>query len=145
MISLRPGRLPRLSGRVWLLLTVRAPRRQPRAALFEGGGRSSRRAVRPRRTRGFLAVHKAAPCPEGHRAGHLEPVSARDGGNMNEHQALRISGTDPAPVAPFTMGETPGATAPQKEYRSGVFAKSRRDAGGGWGLVLIDLVEPPRS
>jgi hypothetical protein len=64
---------------------------------------------------------------------------------MNEHQALRISGTDPAPVAPFTMGETPGATAPQKEYRSGVFAKSRRDAGGGWGLVLIDLVEPPRS
>jgi FHA domain/Bacterial regulatory protein, Fis family len=63
---------------------------------------------------------------------------------MNEHQALRVSGTDPAPVAPFNMGETPGAAAPQKEYRSGVFAKSRREAGGGWGLVLIDLVEPPR-
>src|SRR6185312_1758410 len=91
--------------------------------------------------------HLGRHAPMGHRAGHVEPVSARDGGNMNEHQALRISGTDPAPVAPFTMGETPvaGAGAPQKEYRSGVFAKSRRDAGGGWGLVLIDLVEPPRS
>lgn len=59
------------------------------------------------------------------------------GGNMNEHQALRISGTDPAPVAPFTQG--------QKEYRSGVFAKARRDASGGWGLVLVDLVEAPRA
>jgi hypothetical protein len=56
---------------------------------------------------------------------------------MNEHQALRISGTDPAPVAPFTQG--------QKEYRSGVFAKARRDASGGWGLVLVDLVEAPRA
>jgi hypothetical protein len=72
---------------------------------------------------------------------------------MNEHQALRISGTDPAPVAPFTMGEAskppeppkPGSEGQQKEYRSGVFAKSRRDASGGWGLVLIDLLGPPRS
>lgn len=53
---------------------------------------------------------------------------------MNEHQALRI---DQAPVAPFTQ--------PQKEYRSGVFAKARRDASGGWGLVLIDLLEPPST
>ena len=59
------------------------------------------------------------------------------GGNMNEHQALRISGTDPAPVAPFTQG--------QKEYRSGVFAKARRDASGGWGLVLVDLIDSPRT
>src|ERR1700749_1163966 len=56
---------------------------------------------------------------------------------MNEHQALRISGTDPAPVAPFTQG--------QKEYRSGVFAKARRDPGGGWGLVMVDRAEPPRA
>jgi hypothetical protein len=55
---------------------------------------------------------------------------------MNEQQALRISGTDPAPVAPFTHT--------QKEYRSGVFAKARRDGSGGWGLVLVDLLEPPR-
>ena len=69
---------------------------------------------------------------------------------MNEHQALRISGTDPAPVAPFSTGPEAGQSpAPgaggQKEFRSGVFAKSRRDAAPGWGLVLIDLVEPPRS
>ncbi|MFT3773163.1 MAG: FHA domain-containing protein [Minicystis sp.] len=56
---------------------------------------------------------------------------------MNEHQALRISSSDPAPVAPFTQG--------QKEYRSGVFAKARRDGSGGWGLVLVDLAEPPRT
>lgn len=56
---------------------------------------------------------------------------------MSEHQALRISGSETAPVAPFTHGE--------KEYRSGVFAKARRDASGGWGLVLVDLVEPPRT
>ncbi len=66
---------------------------------------------------------------------------------MNEHQALRISGTDPAPVAPFSTGSD-ATSAPSagmhKEYRSGVFAKGRRDGGGGWGLVLIDLVEPPR-
>ena len=79
---------------------------------------------------------------------------------MNEHQALRISANDPAPVAPFTTGPqagpspvmtqggqgVPGAQhTGQKEYRSGVFAKARRDASGGWGLVLVDLVEPPRS
>src|SRR4051812_27532374 len=58
---------------------------------------------------------------------------------MNEHQALRISGNDPAPVAPFTQGQN------QKEYRSGVFAKARRDGSGGWGLVLVDLAEPPRT
>lgn len=56
---------------------------------------------------------------------------------MNEHQALRISGSDAAPVAPFTQG--------QKEYRSGVFAKSRRDGSGGWGLVLVDLAQEPRT
>jgi hypothetical protein len=56
---------------------------------------------------------------------------------MSEHQALRISGSDPAPVAPFTQG--------QKEYRSGVFAKARRDASGGWGLVLVDLLESART
>jgi hypothetical protein len=87
---------------------------------------------------------------------------------MNEHQALRISGSDPAPVAPFTTGPQvgpspsptlaavheggftpqPPGTIGQKEYRSGVFATrpgARRDASGGWGLVLVDLVEPPRS
>src|ERR1700753_4241601 len=69
---------------------------------------------------------------------------------MNEHQALRISGTEPAPVAPFTSGPqavptaSPAMPGAQKEYRSGVFAKGRRDASGGWGLVLVDLVEPPR-
>jgi hypothetical protein len=56
---------------------------------------------------------------------------------MNEHQALRISDSDAAPVAPFTQG--------QKEYRSGVFAKAKRDGSGGWGLVLVDLLEAPRS
>ncbi len=92
-----------------------------------------------------------AACP-----GRLEPASARDGGNMNEHQALRISGTDPAPVAPFTMGETPEPPAqaviarPEtgqgaQGTRSGVFAVPPEDAGRGWGLVLIDLVDPPRS
>jgi hypothetical protein len=82
---------------------------------------------------------------------------------MNEHQALRISGSDtgleggfaPKPVAPFSSVSTErdAPAAPQlagigqggqKEYRSGVFAKSRRDGSGGWGLVLVDLVEPPR-
>jgi hypothetical protein len=65
---------------------------------------------------------------------------------MNEHQALRINVNDPAPVAPFATGPqaTPGP-AEHKEYRSGVFAKARRDASGGWGLVLIDLLEPPRT
>lgn len=59
---------------------------------------------------------------------------------MNEHQALRISGTDSS--APRAHNQnTPQAST---EYRSGVFAKARRDASGGWGLVLIDLVEAPR-
>jgi hypothetical protein len=73
---------------------------------------------------------------------------------MNEHHALRIGGTDPAPVAPFTTSPGP-APAPlydtksglsgSKELRSGIFAKARRDGSGGWGLVLIDLLEPSRS
>ena len=50
-----------------------------------------------------------------------------------------------APEAGQGPGHAPGVGQQQKEYRSGVFAKSRRDASGGWGLVLIDLVEPPRS
>lgn len=33
----------------------------------------------------------------------------------------------------------------QREYRSGVHAKARRDASGGWGLVLVDLAAPPRT
>jgi hypothetical protein len=77
---------------------------------------------------------------------------------MNEHQALRMNVNDPAPVAPFATGpaatsgpggghpHTPGpGAAEHKEYRSGVFAKARRDASGGWGLVLIDLTQPPRT
>lgn len=56
---------------------------------------------------------------------------------MNEHQASRISDSDAAPVAPVTEG--------QKEFRSGVFARARRDAGGGWGLVMVDLVDSPRA
>lgn len=60
---------------------------------------------------------------------------------MNEHQALRISGTES--TAPRAHNQTtPQAST---EYRSGVFAKARRDGSGGWGLVLIDLVEAPRS
>jgi Bacterial regulatory protein, Fis family/FHA domain len=55
---------------------------------------------------------------------------------MNEQQAFRISGNESS--APLAQ------PLPQKEYRSGVFAKARRDGGGGWGLVLIDLNEPPR-
>ena len=73
---------------------------------------------------------------------------------MNDHQALRIGGTDPAPVAPFTSSPGP-APAPlydggkpglsgAKELRSGIFAKARRDGSGGWGLVLVDLTEPAR-
>jgi len=54
---------------------------------------------------------------------------------MNEHQAFRISETE----------STSSLTQNQKEYRSGVFAKARRDAGGGWGLVLIDLIKPHRT
>jgi pSer/pThr/pTyr-binding forkhead associated (FHA) protein len=45
---------------------------------------------------------------------------------MNEQQALRVN----------TVETTSQATQAQKEYRSGVFAKGRRD-GSGWGLVLI--------
>jgi len=80
---------------------------------------------------------------------------------MNEHQALRISGNE-SPLttgAPVMTGSPVGApvgvpsprahtqATPQAspEYRSGVFAKARRDASGGWGLVLVDLMEAPRS
>ncbi len=56
---------------------------------------------------------------------------------MGEHQAARVSGSNAATGAPL---------APQqKEFRSGVFAKAKRDAGGGWGFVLIDLVDGPRA
>jgi hypothetical protein len=70
---------------------------------------------------------------------------------MNEHQALRISANE----SPLTTGSPVGVPSPRShnpatpqaspEYRSGVFAKARRDASGGWGLVLVDLVEAPRS
>jgi hypothetical protein len=52
---------------------------------------------------------------------------------MNEQQALRVSASDPA--------SNPGLSTAN---RSGVFAKGRRDAGGGWGLVLVDLEAPTR-
>jgi hypothetical protein len=48
------------------------------------------------------------------------------GGIMNEQQALSVN----------TVETTSQSTQAQKEYRSGVFAKGRRD-GSGWGLVLI--------
>src|ERR1700733_9156418 len=67
---------------------------------------------------------------------------------MNEHQALRMNVNDPAPVAPFAAGPAAApvsGAADHKEYRSGVFAKARRDASGGWGLVLIDLIDQPRT
>jgi len=48
-------------------------------------------------------------------------------------------GTESAQSQTKSQTETPGA-----EYRSGVFAKSRSD-GGGWGLVLVDLMAPPRA
>jgi hypothetical protein len=50
---------------------------------------------------------------------------------MSEQQALRVNGPEAA-----TFASTPN----EKEYRSGVFAKARRD-GSGWGLVLADLGE----
>ena len=55
---------------------------------------------------------------------------------MNEMQAIVGAGTGASP-------STTTPSQPQKAYRSGVHAKSRRD-GGGWGLVLLDLVEAPR-
>lgn len=54
---------------------------------------------------------------------------------MNEQQALKINGTGPSAATP---------AAPQQGYRSGIFAKARRD-GSGWGLVLVDLHEPART
>lgn len=57
---------------------------------------------------------------------------------MSEHQAFRISGSETAPASAFTP-------ASQKEYRSGVYAKGRRDGSGGWGLVLVDLSEQPEA
>jgi len=48
---------------------------------------------------------------------------------MNEQQALRIHGSG-------SNAEASPLAQPQKEHRSGVFAKGRRD-GSGWGLVLI--------
>ncbi|MBK9263867.1 MAG: FHA domain-containing protein [Polyangiaceae bacterium] len=47
---------------------------------------------------------------------------------MNEQQALRVHNTD-------TNVEASHFTQTQKEVRSGIFAKGRRD-GSGWGLVL---------
>lgn len=49
---------------------------------------------------------------------------------MSEQQALRTNGAEAAAAS--------YATPTDKEYRSGVFAKARRD-GSGWGLVLADL------
>jgi hypothetical protein len=54
------------------------------------------------------------------------------GGRMSDHQAMRIQTTD-----------TTDKAQPAGKERSGVFAKSRGDAGG-WGLVLVDLAAPPR-
>jgi FHA domain/Bacterial regulatory protein, Fis family len=59
---------------------------------------------------------------------------------MNEHQAFRITGTDGS--ASRANGHGQVATQSPTEYRSGVFAKSRRDASGGWGLVTINLGTP---
>jgi hypothetical protein len=50
-------------------------------------------------------------------------------------QALSTNGTNTA--------SSQGAESTQ-EYRSGVFAKARKD-GGGWGLVLVDLAEPSKT
>jgi hypothetical protein len=49
---------------------------------------------------------------------------------MSEQQALRAGGAEAASPS--------HATSADKEYRSGVFAKARRD-GSGWGLVLADV------
>jgi hypothetical protein len=57
---------------------------------------------------------------------------------MNELQAIVSAGVGASPSTP-----APARNEPQKGYRSGVHAKSRRD-GGGWGLVLLDLVEGAR-
>ena len=59
---------------------------------------------------------------------------------MNEQQALRINGAE-STAGSSVLGQQKDG---QKEYRSGVFAKGRREAAG-WGLVLIDLVAPPRT
>jgi hypothetical protein len=52
------------------------------------------------------------------------------GGIMNEQQALRVNSAVANTEASYTQSQN------QKEYRSGVFAKGRRD-GSGWGLVLV--------
>jgi hypothetical protein len=55
---------------------------------------------------------------------------------MNEQQtALRINGAD---TTTSTVKEV------SKEYRSGIFAKGRREAGG-WGLILVDVASPPQT
>lgn len=48
---------------------------------------------------------------------------------MNEQQALRVNSAE-------TSADTSSFTQTQKEHRSGIFAKGRRD-GSGWGLVLV--------
>jgi hypothetical protein len=50
--------------------------------------------------------------------------------------------SDQATANQKTANADPDST---KELRSGVHAKARRDAGGGWGLVLVDLTTSPRT
>ena len=63
---------------------------------------------------------------------------------MSEQHAFRINGTHgvPAPLTQPKQGNTTKAQDAEvpvaaKEYRSGVYAKTRAE-GGGWGLVLVD-------
>ena len=65
-------------------------------------------------------------------------TAAVEMGEAMSEEALTTNGTSPATISTRVQ-------EPQKEYRSGVYAKAKRDAGGGWGLVLIDLKTGPRA